>query len=208
MLRRIFGKNCSMASINAAFLGTLASSASSNFYCGYDFAKLIMESFLNKSLEDPENENIAIYVGGVLAICALGSAITDRELNIYMHSSVPESDIEQPLARSDNVDPDPSLPPLTRSQMLVLACLALTYTGDVSGAIMAGFDLLTAQVLKVSVSKTTRAMTQCASILFATGSTVAGVKSCKVAIQKNAAKKSDTQIPAPANRGSSINRPK
>jgi hypothetical protein len=185
---------------NVALVGDGLSSMMSNFYWGVSIVELI-ESILGQSPEDSTDSKISVYVGMIFSVAAIGAAITQRELNIYMHSSAAVTeDLETPLTQKPI-----NLPPLTSLQIIALASLAFTNTGDVSGAISAGVDLITTLALKTTMSLQSKLALQCSATLFGATAAVANVNSCKRAMKENAAKKNDPVVPAPNRRNSSVN---
>lgn len=185
---------------NIATVGEGLSSALSNFYWGVSLANLAYET------PDEDASGAPLYVGLMLTLLAVGAMYAHRKLNTYHQHAAHEDDICQhsntpvdPLAigfvneRSRLKQNDHQHEHLTKIQKAALAADFVTHTGDVSGAITAGIDLVARfSAGKNSVPQWGRAIIQCCATLFGASSAVANVRSCKNAIvEQNKQNKTD-----------------
>ena len=177
---------------NIGSIGELIASASSNFYWGVSLANLAYEA------PEEDTSGISSYVGAALALMAFGAMYAHRKLNIYHQHDDIEHEHNEPSAThpaetqttrliseekdSEEQESEHAHAHLTKLQKIALAADLITHTGDVSGAIVAGADLIAKTVVKHSLPQWGRALVQCSATLFGYSSAVANVRSCQHAI--------------------------
>ncbi|EKD72370.1 MAG: hypothetical protein ACD_45C00690G0006 [uncultured bacterium] len=191
---------------NIGSIGELIASASSNFYWGVSLANLAYAS------PEEDASGISSYVGAALALMAFGAMYAHRKLNIYhQHDDIEhknneksaehpaETQTEQLISEEkdfEEQDTEHSHVHLTQLQKIALAADLITHTGDVSGAIVAGADLIAKTVVKHSLPQWGRALVQCGATLFGYSSAVANVRSCRHAIVEQNEQEASHKNPA------------
>lgn len=175
-----------------ATVGEAISSALSNFYWGVSLTNLFYQS-----PDDDTASDISLYVGIAFSALALGSAYTHRQLNIYHQHKHKEASEKAPFYTMnfpyEVEDHETSLltpdsqeghdhPPLTGMQKIALGADFVTHTGDVSGAISAGSDLIAKTAFNTVLPAWSKIAVQSTATVCGMFSAYANVRTCQHAM--------------------------
>ncbi|HSW93527.1 MAG TPA: hypothetical protein VLJ15_04135 [Gammaproteobacteria bacterium] len=126
-------------------LAETAAGAASNFYFGYEMSNQVM-NWLGTPAPDSVAEDARLYVGGALALLAVGAGYARCEVTKYLnpsrHAVVPEAEV----VLLDEAD-KPQVPqPLTKRQQAAVVFNTLTRTTMVSNVLSVATDLVTDKI--------------------------------------------------------------